>query len=487
MSREHFPLFFPPEGLTQEKYLQQLCDEGVVRRYGGQVPRKDVVERLEYELDHLKCGGFTNEVLLNWDIVHLAKSNGIPIGPGLYWQPSSLVAYVLGITDIDPLQYGLISELWSHSERFCPPTIAVDVAYNRRDDLIQVLRRKYGEHSVSPTCVSYSPLSMLPEFARLSGEGLLEPKQHKPQVDTTAVAISVGPLRDITPMTADANGKPVTTHDESDLQILGCLVIDLCPNTTLAVNESVLKSIRTTRGEDIILNALPLDDPKTYHMISNGLIRGVFPIESPQASNACRLIKPSRIQDITALVAIYAAHSSFGKQELKECVAGYAVRNKREVPVSYEHPLLEPILQETYGIMMYQEQYIQAVELLAGFTRGRADMLRRACLRADTEKSREYRRDFVEGCATKSNIPANAANELLKCFNEASRKCFRKSYAVSYGLLAYQAAFFKAHYTTEFYSALLEHHGDTPNFAINIQAEMTFYNKQVNQYTKGSL
>jgi DNA polymerase-3 subunit alpha len=243
------------------------------------------------------------------------------------------------------------------------------------------------------------------------------------------------------------------------------IVFDIHPQKNLAVNEAVLKLIGEEQGAHICLTDLPLDNSKTYKMFTQGQIHGVFEVSSPRTADACKGIKPSGIQDIAALVA-------FDVTDLEDHIALYAARKHGESPVRYEHPLLEPILQETYGIMAYREQYVQAVESLAGYSRGSADLLRRANLRDDPLLMAKHLFTFVEGCANKNNIPANVANQLFDSLNKASRTCFPKSRALSHALLAYRTAYLKAHYPSEFYSALIEHHLDDPEYVVMIRNEM---------------
>jgi DNA polymerase-3 subunit alpha len=249
------------------------------------------------------------------------------------------------------------------------------------------------------------------------------------------------------------------------IAMLWRLVLDLHPQKNLAVNQTVLKLIREAKCVDLNLNDLSIDDPETYEMLSRGQICGVFQVDSLQAANACRRIKPSRIQDIAALVA-------FNELGLEDSIALYAARKLGEVPVTYKHELLEPILRDTYGMIVYREQYVQAIELLAGYTRARADLFRRDNRKDDPLLMNLHRHSFVNGCSTKSNIPKNMAKLIIDDFNKASSHCFPKSYAVSVSIVAYQTAYLKAHYPFEFYSGLLEHHCDDPAYVLRIRDEM---------------
>jgi len=403
-------------------------------------------------------------------IIDYAKRNGIAVGPGRDWQPSSLVAYILGITEIDPLCYGLFFEMWLNPERVTVPSIEVDVACNHRDELLRYLRRKYGEHSVSP--VRFSNWPHFPSSApNLACAEALPKNGQAPEakVDPSGVAISIGRLADIVPMTVDEQGHSMTQHARFLMETLGCLVLDLHPHKILAVNQSVLTLVREVKGVDISLNHLSLGDRNTYKMLGQGHILGVLPVDSSLAANTCRRIKPSRIQDIAALVAFSALGS-------EDYIALYAARKRQESPISYEHHLLEPILRETYGIMVYREQYVQALELLAGYTRGRADLLRRAIPKKHPLLlMANYLPAFVKDCARSSNIPEHAAIHLFNYLNIGAGHCFPKSYAVSSSLLAYQTAYLKAHYPLEFYSALLEHHCDAPEYVFRIKEEMASF------------
>ena len=417
-------LFSPSQGLTNEETLRQLCEEGVALRYGNQRAAADARERLDCELDHIRRTRFTKHFLLMHDVVDFAKRRGIPVGLGRDWQPSSLVAYVLGITDIDPIRYGLIFEMWFNPERIASPCLEVDIAHNGCNEMIEYVLGKHGE------C--------------------------------------------ILPVIVDADGRSITLEGDlisSEARFFlmrrGFFVFDLHPQKSPAVIQAVLKSIREAKSMDISLNDVPLDDPATYKILTRGDILGVFEIGSPQLADRCIRIRPSELADIAALVGLDFAESD-------ERVALYAHRKDGESPVFYEHALLEPILRETYGMILYREQYVQAVECLAGYTRGRADLLRRVNLRDDPALMAKHLPAFVENCAKRNNIPEHAANQLFDGLNKTAKTLFPKSHAISRALLAYRAAYLKAHYSPEFYSALIEHHHEDPGYVAKIRNEVSF-------------
>jgi DNA polymerase III alpha subunit len=417
MLKDLLPSFSPKEDLTEQGYLEQLCVEGIVLRYGRQTPRMDVDERLRLELDFLTHTGFIKHFLLMRDIVHYAKNNGIPVGPGRDWQPSSLIAYVLGITDVDSLRHGLIFEMRLNPERIAQPWMAIDIAYNHRDELIAYIYRKYGEN--------------------------------------------------IVPVPGDEEDQTITQDARFDLLMRGRIVLDIHPRKNLAVNQTSLRLIRE-KGMNIALDDRPFDDPETYKLLGDGFILGLFQAVFPLAPDVFRCIKPSNIQDIAAVVALSAIGS-------EEYIALYAARKNKEVPTTYEHQFLESILQETYGIMLYQEQYVQAVEFLTGYTRGSADLLRRANLRGDPLLMATHLPRFIEGCAKTNSIPADIAIQLFNCLNKAKRY-FPKDYAIASSILAYRSAHLKAYHSPEFYSALTEHNVDDPEFILKIQSEINARN-----------
>jgi DNA polymerase-3 subunit alpha len=258
--------------------------------------------------------------------------------------------------------------------------------------------------------------------------------------------------------------------------VLGRIVLELYPQKTLAVNETVLNLVKERKHAELSPHDIPLNDVKTYKMLTDGHILRVFPIESPLSANACRRIQPSRIQHIAALIAFQ--NVAFYNQEFVECIALYAARKHGEAPVTYGHHILEPILGETYGIMVYREQYVQAVELLAGYSCGHADLLRRANLRDDPSVIAKHLPVFVEGCARQNNIPANMAAQLFDGLNRGAKHLVSKTYSVSSSLLAYQTAYLKAHYPSDFYSVLLEHYCNDPSYVLRIRNEMTLHSEQ---------
>ena len=412
----------PSFSLPHEEILQQLCEQGVVLRYGNQRVVANVRERLELELDHIRRTGITKHFLLMLDTIAFAKHQGIPVGLGRDWQPSSLVAYVLGVTEIDPLQYGLIFEMWFNPERVASPCLEVDIAYNHCDELIEYVRRKHGEYIV--------PVIYDEAYSRMAQDERLD-------------LMKLGRIA-----------------------MLWRFVLDLHPQKSLAVIQAVLMLIKESTGVDVSLKDLPLDDPATYNMLTRGEVLGVFENGSPRLADTCKRIRPSALEDIAALVAL-------DFKESDDHVGRYAARNRNQSPVFYEHPLLEPILRETHGLMLYREQYVQAVEFLAGYTRGGADLLRRANLRNDPGLMARNLPNFVEGCSKTNRIPEHLAKQLFDSLNKASKTCFPKSHAVSAALLAYRTAYLKAHYSREFYSALIEHHRDDPEYGIITRNEMS--------------
>ncbi len=502
LGENKFPSYAPPEGETREGYLRRLSEEGLVRRFGPRADEPELRKRLDFELDVLVRTGFTSYFLIVWDFIDYAKRNGISVGPGRGSAAGSLIAYSLGITDIDPLRYGLFFERFLNPERISPPDIDVDFCYNRRGEVIEYVKKKYGERSVAQiitfgtlgakmairdvgrvTGLSYGEadrltkmipfdpkmtlakaLSDSPDFKRAYDEEevsrqvidsarALEGVSRQAGVHAAGVVISDHDLTDYVPLTLDDHGAIVTQYSMDPLGELGLLKMDFLGLKTLTVIQDALRLVEETTGQKIDPLEIPLDDAETYEMISRAQNTGVFQVESPGMCDACRRVRPKSIEDIIALVALY-------RPGPMEFIPLYADRKSGRVPVEYDHPLLEPILQETYGIMVYQEQVMQAAQVLAGYTLGGADVLRRAMGKKKPEEMAKQRAIFVEGAKKKNNIPAEKANQLFDVLDKFAGYGFNKAHAACYGVISYQTAWLKARYPAQFMAALLSNELD---------------------------
>ncbi|MDB4793706.1 DNA polymerase III subunit alpha [Methylacidiphilales bacterium] len=502
LGENKFPAYTVPEGETRDGYLRRLCEEGLVRRFGERAKEPELRQRLDFELEVLGKTGFTSYFLIVWDFIDYAKRNGIPVGPGRGSAAGSLISYVLGITDLDPLKYGLFFERFLNPERISPPDIDIDFCYNRRGEVIDYVRKKYGERCVAQIItfgtlgakmairdvgrvmgLSYGEADRLakmipfdpkmtlekafkesPDFKRAYDEEevtrqvidsalTLEGVSRQAGVHAAGVVISDHDLTDYVPLTLDDHGGIVTQFSMDPLGELGLLKMDFLGLKTLTVIQDALRLIEQTTGKKIEPIEIPLDDPATFDLLSRAQNIGVFQVESPGMCDLCRRLKPKQIEDIIALVALY-------RPGPMENIPAYSERKLGTVPIEYDHPLLEPILKETYGIMIYQEQVMQAAQALAGYTLGSADLLRKAMGKKKPEEMAKQRAVFIEGCAKTNQIPADKANQLFDVLDKFAGYGFNKAHSACYGLLAYQTAWLKACHPVAFMAALLSNELD---------------------------
>jgi DNA polymerase-3 subunit alpha len=502
LGENKFPAYPPPEGETREGYLRRLCDEGLVRRFGPRAQEPELRQRLDFELDVLGKTGFTSYFLIVWDFIDYAKRHGIPVGPGRGSAAGSLIAYVLGITDLDPLRYGLFFERFLNPERISPPDIDVDFCYNRRGEVIDYVREKYGSRSVAQIItfgtlgakmairdvgrvmgLSYGEVDrlakMIPfdpkmtlekalkesaDFKRAYDEEdiphqlidsaiTLEGVSRQAGVHAAGVVISDRDLTDYVPLTMDDHGGIVTQYSMDPLGELGLLKMDFLGLKTLTVIQDALRLIEETTGKKMEPLDIPLDDPECFELLSRAQNVGIFQVESPGMCDACRRVRPRVVEDIIALVALY-------RPGPMEFIPLYADRKSGKVPLDYDHPLLEPILKETYGIMVYQEQVMQAAQVLAGYTLGGADVLRRAMGKKKPEEMAKQRAIFVAGAKQKNNIGSEKANQLFDVLDKFAGYGFNKAHAACYGVLTCQTAYLKARYPVQFMAALLSNELD---------------------------
>ena len=501
-----YPSFPPPAGKSQAGYLRDLCEKGLEARYG--TPGEELRQRLDYELGVIEKTGFVSYFLIVWDFIDHAKNRGIPVGPGRGSAAGSLVAYVLGITDIDPIRYGLVFERFLNPERISPPDIDIDFCYNRRPEVIDYVRKKYGAGAVAqiitfgtlgakmavrdvarvlglsygqadrlakmiPTDPSMTLERALRESADLRSESehdedarevlrlarCLEGLTRQPGVHAAGVVIAPADLVEFVPLSRGEQGETVTQWSMEPLADVGLLKMDFLGLKTLTVIADALAAIREHTGLSLEPGSIPLDDAATYELLSAGKTAGIFQLESPGMLDLCRRLKPRNIEDVIALVALY-------RPGPMENIPAYADRKLGKIPIEYAHPLLEPILKDTYGVMIYQEQVMQAASVLAGYSLGQADLLRRAMGKKKPEEMRKHRDLFVRGCGEKNRIPEEQAGRIFDTLEKFAGYGFNKAHSACYGLLAYQTAYLKAHYPVYFLSALLSNEmGDSDKVA----------------------
>ena len=496
--RSKYPEYPVPPGQTREAYLRDLCYKGLEERYGERAKTDNQLrERLAYELGVLEKTGFVSYILIVWDFIHFAKGRGIPVGPGRGSAAGSLVAYVLGITDIDPLQYGLIFERFLNPDRVSPPDIDVDFCEARRGEVLEYVRQKYGERRVAQI-ITFGKLkakSVVRDVGRVMGlpyrdadriarmipnelgitldsaaernselkraiateaqtkqlfeyAKTLEGLSRNAGVHAAGVVIADRDLSDYIPLCRDVKGNDVISqYPMGPLNDLGLLKMDFLGLKTLTVIEDTMALIHKREPEFSLKNIL-LDDKAAFDLYNRGETIGLFQMESGGMTNLSKQFDVKKLDDIIALIALYRP----GPMEL---IPEYVKAKKGVTPIKYLHPLLEEICADTYGIMIYQEQVMAAASKLAGYSLSQADLLRRAMGKKDREKMAKERKNFIEGCARTNKIPEKKANAIFDLLEKFAGYGFNKSHSAAYGVISYQTAYLKAHYSVEFMSGLL--------------------------------
>jgi len=535
----HFPAFPVPAGATPGGYLERLCADGLSRRYGmdtSSKPRdehgKAVLVRLRHELDIIERTGFTNYYLVVWDFVRFARDRGIPVGirgSG----GASLAAFLIGISDIDPIRYSLILERFLNPERASPPDFDIDFCQTRRSEVIAYLHGKYPgrvanivtfgtfgarlairdigkvlgiPHERSdrlsrmvpddPRTTLKSTLArnpgLLREFATdpacqelIKHVFVLEGLCRNTGTHPAGIVIADKPLADIVPMAIDRDNQPITQYSMEHLEKLGLLKMDILGLRTLTVIQDTLTSIKTNSRKVVDLDSIPLDDKATLDLLNRGDAIGVFQLESSGMRELLRRIGIGGIEDLIAVIALYRPGPMSMLDE-------YINRKTGKAAVQVDHPLLKQVLGETFGVMVYQEQVMQAAIVLAGFTAGQADMLRHAMCKKDTEEMEKQRTLFVQGCARKHRISADLADTIYDKLARFSEYAFNKAHSVAYAIVAYRTAFLKANYPTEFMAALLSSEtGDSAKLQVYIseaiEMDLSFLPPTINESGKGFL
>jgi DNA polymerase-3 subunit alpha len=496
--RSKYPEYPVPPEKTREGYLRELCYEGLRARYGERATADpELTRRLKYELGVLEKTGFVSYLLIVWDFIHFAKQKGIPVGPGRGSAAGSIVAFVLGITDIDPLQYGLIFERFLNPDRVSPPDIDVDFCEARRGEVLEYVRQKYGERRVAQI-ITFGKLkakSVVRDVGRVLGlpyrdadriakmipnelnitldtaveknvelkraiatepatrrlfdhAKLLEGLSRNAGVHAAGVVIADRDLSDYIPLCRDVKGNDVISqYAMGPLNDLGLLKMDFLGLKTLTVIEDTLALIRK-REPAFSLKNIPLDDAAAFALYNRGETIGLFQMESGGMTNLSKQFDVKKLDDIIALIALYRP----GPMEL---IPEYVKAKKGVTPIKYLHPLLEDICADTYGVMIYQEQVMAAASKLAGYSLAQADLLRRAMGKKDREKMAKERRNFIEGCARTNKIAEKKANAIFDLLEKFAGYGFNKSHSAAYGVISYHTAYLKAHYPVEFMAGLL--------------------------------
>lgn len=492
----HLPPYQVAAGYTADSYLKELCRKGLERRYHKILPCHE--ERLQYELSVIKKMGYSSYFLIVWDFINFAKTKEIFVGPGRGSAAGSLVAYCLGITEIDPLKYDLLFERFLNPERVSMPDIDIDFCFERRSEVIDYVVEKYGKERVAqiitfgtlaaraairdtgramgiplyivdkvaklvpmePGMSIARALEVSPELVKIQEEDALvkellttaqalEGIPRHAGTHAAGVVISEQPLENYLPLQRTSEGLACTQFDKETVEEIGLLKMDLLGLRTLTVINKAVLMVAESQGENLDLERISLDDPAAYQLLSEGDTVGVFQLESSGLRALLKELKPRTFEDIIALVALYRP-GPLGSGMVEDFIK----RRHQEVEITYLHPALEAILQTTYGVIIYQEQVMRIASELAGFSLGEADLLRRAMGKKKPEIISGLRKQFVEGAAQRKIEPEIAAKifDLMEYFAGYG---FNKSHSAAYALLAYQTAYLKAHYPVEFMAALL--------------------------------
>jgi DNA polymerase III subunit alpha len=496
--RSKYPEYTVPEGQTRENYLRDLCHKGLVERYGERAATDpQLLERLDYEIGVLEKTGFVSYLLIVWDFIHFAKERNIPVGPGRGSAAGSMAAYVLGITDIDPLQYGLIFERFLNPDRISPPDIDVDFCEARRGEVLEYVRQKYGERRVAqiitfgklkaksvvrdvgrviglPYAAADRIAKMIPNELNITLESaaeknadlkraiaseretrqvfeygkILEGLSRNAGIHAAGVVIADRDLTEYVPLCRDVKGNDVITqYSMGPLNDLGLLKMDFLGLKTLTVIDDTLKLIHG-RVPEFSLKDIPVDDQAAFDLYNRGETIGLFQMESGGMTSTAKQFDVRKMDDIIALIALYRP----GPMDL---IGDYIKRKKGLTKIRYEHPLLEEICADTYGVMIYQEQVMAAASKLAGYSLAQGDLLRRAMGKKDKEKMANERKNFIEGCARTNKIPEKKANAVFDLLEKFAGYGFNKSHSAAYGVVSYHTAYLKAHYPVEFMAGLL--------------------------------
>ncbi|NOZ71726.1 MAG: DNA polymerase III subunit alpha, partial [Chloroflexi bacterium] len=494
----HLPEYSVPEGYTDETFLRKLTEEGLLKRYGERAHSPEIQERKEHELKIIHQMGFDTYYLIVWDLCEYARKRNI------WWNvrgsgAGSLVAYAIGITNLDPLPNNLIFERFLNPGRVSMPDFDLDYPDDQREEMIEYTMKKYGEDRVAQIVVFGTmkargsvrdtaraleiPLDQVDGIAKLipSGpkatisKGLKEVTELRQRyereemvkklidharklegvarhisIHPAAVIVADKPLTEYTPLRRAPNKglrDYITQYTYPVLEHLGLLKLDFLGLSTLSIMREASKLIKERHGIEYTLENIPTDDPRSYELLSSGEVTGIFQVESEGMRNVLRKMKPTRFEHIIATISLY-------RPGPMEFIDDYVDRMHGRKPIEYRHPSLEPILKETFGIIVYQEQIIQIAAQLAGYTPSEADLMRRAVAKKKEKEMKKHRVKFTEG-AVANGIPRHVADKIFDDIDFFANYGFNKSHAADYAVITTQTAFLKAHYPVEYMTALL--------------------------------
>ena len=496
------PHFEVPDGYDSWSYLNKLCFDGLTRRYGDRA--EEMKPQLEYELNVIRTMGYVDYFLIVWDFINYARSVGIPVGPGRGSAAGSLVSYTTGITNIDPVRYQLFFERFLNPDRVSMPDIDVDICYERRGEVISYVVDKYGADCVTQI-ITFGTLKAknairdvgrvldmpyayvdgiaksIPNELNITIEGALQ-KNHElreryetePQVHelidyaialeglprnsgthAAGVVISQSPMDEFVPLALSSDGLPVTQFTMTTIEELGLLKMDFLGLRTLTVIKDACDMIKENYGVEIDFDTMEYDDSKIFGLISQGKTEGIFQLESAGMKSFMKELKPESLEDVIAGISLY-------RPGPMDFIPNYIKGKNNKDAVTYDCPQLEPILKPTYGCIVYQEQVMQIVRDLAGFSLGRSDEVRRAMSKKKTKVMEQERQSFVygneeagiPGCI-KNGIPEAVANKIYDDMIDFAKYAFNKAHAACYAVVGYQTAYLRFYYPAEFFAAMM--------------------------------
>ena len=491
------PEFPVPEGFDAVSYLRHLCEEALPERY--EVVDETVRKRLDFELDIINTMGYACYFLIVWDFINYCRSHDIPVGPGRGSAAGSIVAYLLRITNIEPLRYHLLFERFLNPERVSMPDIDTDFCYVKRNQVLDYVVRRYGQERVSQIItfgtlqaraavrdvgkalgMSYTSVDevakMIPrelgitlDKALKSSNDFKRAYESRPEVKklvdlarsveglprnagTHAAGVIIAPrdLRDYVPLQQGSDSGVITQYDKNKVEELGLLKMDFLGLRTLTVIGDCIQFIKETTGEIVDIDNIPLHDKETCEMLCRGETACVFQLESAGITKLVMDLAPESFEDLIPLVALYRP-GPLGTGMAEDFIAGRHGQRTAEVL----HPLMEPILEDTYGVILYQEQVMQITSALAGFTLGQADILRRAMGKKKAKELDSMRASFIEGAKRLHDIPEELSDRIFSLLQHFAGYGFNKSHSVAYALVAYETAYLKAHWRAQYYAAFL--------------------------------
>lgn len=522
LNQKHLPAYPVPHQGKAYDYLRSLCQVGLKKRFQGKQIPSQYITRLQYELKIIHQMGFDDYFLIVWDYVRYAKLQKIQVGPGRGSAAGSLVAYVLGITNVDPITYDLLFERFLNPERVSMPDIDIDFQDDRRDEVIQYVIEKYGQEHAAQivTFNTYGPrvaikdmgkvmklplarlellAKMVPthpkykktitqmyqtsaQFQSLVDQDPILRKlmpamsviEHLPRNISThaaGVILSREPLRDVVPLVKGPTSTLMTQYSKDHIEKVGLLKMDFLGLKNLTMIDYICRDIEHDMGKVISINNIPLDDKRVYDLISKANTFGVFQLESQGMRNLLIKMKPNCFEDIVAAIALF-------RPGPMENIPAYLKRRSHQEKITYPLPELESILKSTYGIMIYQEQIMQIAQKIAGFSLGKADILRKAVSKKETKLMTAMKEEFVQGCLNQGYTQEKAI-ELYTLIEKFANYGFNKSHSVAYGYVAYQLAYLKVNYPLYFFAAILSNELSSDTTKLHCIQECKMYHVDI--------